>query len=442
MPIFDRNRVGTPRFYVDRGKYLSIKGYSHKDYFDYDINKDAKDLYALNSGHIQKLTDLNPQTPIIIPCVNQNTQIKFMVWFGSMPSHAINLTNINYIGMLGHNLDSAEAVIKFDFVSGGTIINENLNWTDDAVEEDLDSSGNYIQGMSMTANSILQWGSGNLNWHTPKDGTFMVDISDSFSSTNQYQIANPNTGELYNGTFSEGLSVMRHGMMVTIAPLPDGSEEGSSGYDGTTSNTFAKNINLGALTYGTYIDMPHAPDLDMVQTRIFDGVDTQKTLGGSTTTNTLFTGSPNWVIDAENRVTRQQFSASQNYRFETTEGRRKWDVAFSTMFDYEIFSPNEDYSLSGQSNDLYTVFVSKTLGGQLPFIFEYNTSTYTAQEAAAFDVVHNNTLIDYEGFADHITINDHMPHHFAICRLEDSNFEAARIAPNLYDIEMSIIETW
>ena len=437
MPIFDRNRVGTPRFYVDRGKYLSIKGYSHKDYFDYDINKDAKDLYALNSGHIQKLTDLNPQTPIIIPCVNQNTLIKFMVWFGSMPSHSINLTNINYIGILGHNLASADASIKFDFVSSGSIIDENLDWNDNAVEDT-----NYISGMHITAESILQWGSINTSWYQPKDGTFMIDIYHTFANNNQYQITNPNTGELYNGTFSESLSAMKHGMMVTIAPEPDGTEDFEGEWDGVTSNTFSKNINLGALTYGTYIDMPHAPDLDMVQTRVFDGVDTQRTLGGSTTTNTLFTGSPNWVIDAENRVTRQQFSASQNYRFETSEGRRKWDIAFSTIFDYEIFSPNEDYSLSGQSNDLYTVFVSKTLGGQLPFIFEYNTSTYTAQEAVAFDVVYNHTLNDYEGFADHITVNDHMPHHFAICRLEDSNFEAARIAPNLYDIEMSIIETW
>ena len=437
MPIFDRNRVGTPRFYVDRGKYLSIKGYSHKDYFDYDINKDAKDLYALNSGHIQKLTDLNPQTPIIIPCVNQNTQIKFMVWFGHMPQHSINLTNINYIGLLGHNLYSAEASIKFDFVAAGSIIDENLDWNDNAVSE-----VNYQPGMMVTSESILEWGSINASWNRPKDGTFMIDISPTFNDVSQYQIVNPNTGELYSGTFSEGLPSMRHGMMVTIAPLPDGNSNTDGEWDGNTTNTFAKNINLGALTYGTFIDMPHAPDLDMVQTRVFDGVDTQRTLGGATTTNTLFTGSPNWVIDAENRVTRQQFSCSQNYRYETSEGRRKWDIAFSTMFDYEIFSPNEDYSLSGQSNDLYTVFVSKTLGGQLPFIFEYNTSTYTAQEAEAFDVVHNNTLIDYEGFADHIRINDHMPHHFAICRLEDSNFEYARIAPNLYDIEMSIIETW
>ena len=376
-----------------------------------------RDTYGIHEGHINRLLDLNPLTPVIIPCTSQSHTVQFCVWLGQDEDVVANLTNINYVGLLGHNLASAGATIRFSFFSA----------VDNIYPGHLAFNQNYNVGTDfeyqIVCESILQWGQNDTSDYQPKDGTFLIDLTDSFNY-NEDGLINPNTGEDYNGTFSEGLDSCKFGMRVRIQPA---------------STYFTKNITIGALSFGTYYDMPHAPDMDISMRRSFEGVVRQKTLGGSTVTNTLYTGAPKWTIDVENRITRQPFSCSENFRYESSEGRREWDLNWSSLFDHQLFSPNEDLSWSQQSNDLYTILVSKTLGWQLPFIFEYNTSKYTSPDSVEWDTDGGGAG---DGYGDHVEPQDHMPHHFAIARLKEHEVEASRIAPNLFNIDLSIAETW
>ena len=429
-PAMDRGRFGTPRFYVDRGKYLQAKGYSQEAELGgqgFQINASTAEVYGLHKGHIAKLLDLNPLTPCIIPCNGLDTPIIFNIWLGQKDGLPRNLTNINYLGLLGHNLDSAHARIKFSFFSSKDVVDQySLDLLGD---DDIDWVDHFEAG---EANNIIGWqGNSGTGWHTPPDGTFLIDISPSFEE-HLYKINNPNSSAgdgNYGGTFSEGADVARFGMQVTINPY--------------INFTFERNINLGALTFGTFFDMPHAPNLDMVEKRVFDGINRQKTIGGATVTNAVFTGAPNWTIDAANRISKQQFSSSENLKYEASEGRRVWEISWSSLFDYDLFSPNTDLSWSQQSNDLYTILVSKTLGGQLPFIFEYNTSKYSSGDEVQFDQDWDHFDPDgYAGYGDSVGVGNHMPHHFAIARLTDHSFEASKIAPNLWEIDMELEETW
>ena len=102
------------------------------------------------------------------------------------------------------------------------------------------------------------------------------------------------------------------------------------------------------------------------------------------------------------------------------------------MFSYHLQSPNLDLSDSFQSNDLYNQLILKTLNGQLPFILETNTSTYTFADQNNYDNVDNN-VVKYD---------EHMPQHFFVSRLEDKSYSQEKVQGNLYSTSMKIVEAW
>ena len=56
------------------------------------------------------------------------------------------------------------------------------------------------------------------------------------------------------------------------------------------------NFDIGAITFGKYIDMPHSPDLSVKKSVEYDGVKIKRSLGGSDLVQINHQGQPDWLV--------------------------------------------------------------------------------------------------------------------------------------------------
>jgi len=179
--------------------------------------------------------------------------------------------------------------------------------------------------------------------------------------------------------------------------------------------TNAGTIKLGSIFIGTYYDMPHSPDLNLKLSYEYDGVKTIQTKGGATLSNATYAKPADW-----GEYGAWQLGNNKNYR----NGRRKWDLSFSFLSDTDVM-PNlgvQNYEADTEGDivdtediltgtDFFSQVWNRTLGGHLPFIFQPDKD--------------NNS-----------------PDQFAICRFDMNSLVYSQIAPNLYSLQCSIIESW
>ena len=189
------------------------------------------------------------------------------------------------------------------------------------------------------------------------------------------------------------------------------------GWEGTT----------GSLVIGTYYQMPHSPDLNLTMTREYGGVKTMETKGGASLSNSFYTKPPAWgnLGAWELASSAPAGTGSPNTKL-SSSGRRIWDLSFSYLQDSDMFpliSGLNPYWVAGynpaiesgdtllESNNFFSQVIHKTNGGQLPFIFQPDSSN----------------------------IN---PDQWAICKLDMNSFEFEQVAKNIYNIKMKIREVW
>ena len=195
------------------------------------------------------------------------------------------------------------------------------------------------------------------------------------------------------------------------------------------TNQYDDNISFGSVIIGDYYDMPHSPDLQLTMKREYKGIKTIETKGGSTLSNNMWK-TPMWG----DRNAWEVWDATQELQNQTTlgrSGRRIWTLNFSYLDNSDVFGSNQllnkstgnitgldsdDYTNSNHNFNLltddnfYSQVIHKTNGGQLPFIFQPDSSS------ASYD-------------------------NFAICKL-DNNFQFDQVANNVYNINLTIREVW
>ena len=213
---------------------------------------------------------------------------------------------------------------------------------------------------------------------------------------------------------------------VTDIINSDGSEPEYNGFSIMTFNNAEDIISVGqsiiffveseqpygSVIIGSYYDMPHSPDLNLTMTREYGGIKNIETWGGASLSNAFYTSPPDWGTRKAWQLGDTDLSIS---------GRRVWDLSFSYLSDKDVFQDNlKEIATEGESgweldSDLTPDFTSevihKTNGGQLPFIFQPDSS--------------NNS-----------------PDQFAICKLDMNSFSFQQTAPGLYSVKMKIRETW
>ena len=139
-------------------------------------------------------------------------------------------------------------------------------------------------------------------------------------------------------------------------------------FEGSNSNNFSStDLTVGCIMVGEYYDMPHAPDMSVKRSIMFDNVKLQDSVGGQRYSNMTSHG--------------RTGSVTSKSPFSTTTvgqhifgGRLAYDMKFSFLKstdlmpdEYDTYNPTDDSTVE----DIWNI----TNGPHLPFIFSIDNST-------------------------------------------------------------------
>lgn len=240
--------------------------------------------------------------------------------------------------------------------------------------------------------------------HNFKDATakFKIQISDNsnFSSS-----TTPNPTVVVNGSAASGfVTPPNNGWTLITYSGTSANRYLKITFDDTTGAGFGADIKIGAIMVGEYIDLPQSPDLQLTKRFTFDGLKKNISTGGQTYGNATFLTGANWYLAPF------QLGTTSNADPIKKSGRTELDLDFSFLTDTDVF-PEKLYSRSDiiAGNDFTTNIISKTHGGLLPMLLQYDNSVTEGQDS------------------------------FLWCRLNNEpNFQ--QVAPNVYSTTINLIE--
>ena len=201
----------------------------------------------------------------------------------------------------------------------------------------------------------------------------------------------------------------------------------NNGNDPISGFTFSSGAAVaGSVIIGTYYDMPHSPELSLTMSRDMDGVKRVRTRGGTDLIDHKYTKSQNWGATLAPWELSSPDVTPLPQKLSRV-GRRSWDLSFNYLSDSDLFPDSSSLSNFGVSgwggvggtetdntlldeDTFYSQVIHKTNGGQLPFIFQPDSS--------------NNN-----------------PDQFAIAKL-DSDFEVNQVANGVYNMKVVVREIW
>ncbi len=179
----------------------------------------------------------------------------------------------------------------------------------------------------------------------------------------------------------------------------------------------------GSVVIGVHYTLPYSPDLKLTMTREMDGVKKIRTLGGHDLIKRqykapkwgdaapweLYYGSPDPAYQNLYRAGRRVWNLSYNYlqgsnifpKYSSSWTYGMSDFNYTTRFDNTLFT----------DDTFYAQVIHKTNGGQLPFIFQPDSSN-------------NNT------------------DQFAICKLDMKSLKLKQVADGVYNMKLKIREVW
>jgi hypothetical protein len=175
-------------------------------------------------------------------------------------------------------------------------------------------------------------------------------------------------------------------------------------------------LYIGSIVFGTYYDMPVAPDLSLSLEHDYSGIKKTTSMSGASFSNANWIKPPKWV----DKEAWQLGDFPRPY-----SGRRIWDLSFSYISDSDLEPRNytgtlEDTQHQQGDDNWFENVLHYTMGGHLPFIFQPDKdAVYEPQDA-------------YIG---------KIPE-FAICRFDMNSFSREQVAPGVYNIKIKVKESW
>ncbi len=291
------------------------------------------------------------------------------------------------------------------------------------------TDNNYPQGTITVSGDAID-NSNNINFATSADN--YKEIMDGFTLAEITHPATKKSGMAIKMNYQTGHSI---------------------GLTSPTSQIIYPFFHIGSFFCAKRFDFDRSADLEMEIEYIYDGIKKQKSINGSTHLNTYYTGRPNWGVQrpfecqgfVDNADT---FYANQINSKVTNNGRRRFKIKFSYLEDKHAFNTwtsfrsaegwtsstgNPDYALGTIQNanenlnsgdylegledgSLHGDFLSRTLGGSLPFIMCLDPDED-----------------DNRGFN---------PDNWAMCMLDGDSIRFSKVADDFYDVELTIDEVF
>ena len=376
--------VATPRFYLDFTQLAKAKGYVEDDtdqaynvldengnldqnneknnnVWDYDYTKTTN--FTVQTSAIQHFTFLMPAFWRRNENVVSNNVV--LEW-------AKLISTSNYAGVINHNLytavDGQSPLSLVPYFSSGL----DHTWI------------SPITDIANTDNGVLN------------DGYSFVEFPQQTARINAEESEDIDI-DLQNHRFSQfRLKIQTNNNQVHSSNI---------------------NFDIGAITFGKYIDMPHSPDLSVKKSVEYDGVNVKRSLGGADYVQVNHQGQPDWLV-GEPWTLKNYPSNGRVGR----NGRRSWDLDFSYISNDDLF-----YDLSER-----VVGGSATMDGDTEQFFD---STSEIQQI--WDLTLGGAL-SFVFCPDKDATNLE----FAVCRLDKDSLVATQVAYQTWNISMSVVEVW
>ena len=361
--------VGTPVFYIDYTQLAKAKGF-FRNLTDFGVNN-ANGIYELDSQGNRVYGEKN-----------------------------MNVWNFDYTNATKYqNQNNNKFNFRLAFWNPGDSSEYSLEWgklLQTANWAGLINHNIYTQAKNIGAGSIDI----NLMYWSPNG-----DIYNYWTEDVDQKIIDRDGFAIIESTVSNDLVFSNLNNYSTIVATVNFGQDGSL-------QPFE--FDLGAIAFGRKIEMPNAPDLDVTKSVEYDGIKTQRSLGGSDYVQINNLGCPDWVNGQPWSLT-QSVSKGRIGK----NGRRAWSMSFSYLSaDDLFFDPTKQSSFGEQNNaenptefyatnEVQQIF-DLTLGGALSFIFQPDKNT----------------------------------EEYAICRLDQNSFSTTQVAHNVYNVSMNIVETW
>ena len=176
-------------------------------------------------------------------------------------------------------------------------------------------------------------------------------------------------------------------------------------FEGNSSNTFSStDLFVGCIMIGEYYEMPHAPDLAVTRMISYNRMnDLQESFGGQRFSNLKSYGR------TAGSTSKSPFTTASNGH-DSQGGRLIYDMSFS-FIDSTDLMPNE-YDIIADDDNFVDDVWNRTNGNHIPFIFS----------------------IDKDSEGD----NAESEHIFG--RFANNSLDMAQVAPNVYNIKLTVEE--
>ncbi len=390
------NSTGTPRFIIDYLSWWKSKGLIGGGYIWNGVPSSPTDT----SEAVNNVIGLNPSNQTIVSNIDVSVSEQFN--YNTETNFNLDLTNINVVGILGHNFstvsekDSASFAWDFQTPSGEY---KHLPLTDD-----------FIINASIYINRA-KFGF---------DGFSFVSTTGSTDGT-----------------------IVGHGLQPNFGLFaPD---------------DYNKEFKLGSIIYGRQYVMPHSANLDISMSFEMDGIKTSETLGGSTLVNRRYTQAPMWGDLGAWELGSSDLFKDRDLGLQglRRSGRRVWNLSFSYLQDSDVFPEissltnfehyqptsgesdggvgyDGDYYWDGQQEDEGDGFSTNSARG-------YTLNTQYANVNFISEVL-NKTNGGVLPFVFQPDSNDNT--NFAIASIDQESISFKQVANGVYDIKLKIREVW
>ena len=425
------NRVATPRMYMDRLSFDLVNGY--RTISNYTITDDAGTPATVtpSSGVLEDLFDLRPSNFITVAADTQAFRINI-----DTGASADTVAETNYLAILGHNLEYANAVFKFEYCDNAdfaTYTGTNVSFVGGGTKSVAVPSGNSFADF-VVGNIITMSGSTSNNGtftiaSTPDDNTITVSESITTEGSGDTVTVTSVTSVTTTSSHTKLINAAADAAAGWIDPVNNGwtlitwTDAGTTGTNqykrltieddaGGAGSDFDQPVQLGAIMLGEYIDFPNSPDLDVGFSIDYDGTKLINSVGGNTYAQASHLGSAGWA-KTNPWVLAPASAENQTTYFSRHYGRRKYDMSFSYIADTDLFLSNmhAGHGNMTDGSDLYSQFYHKALGQHQPFLFSIDGASTDNGD-------------------------------YGLYRLDDSKVKTKQVAHQAWNTSLSLVESW
>lgn len=429
-----RNKIAIPRIYTNSTLWLMASGALSFEYMarkTYKLNQDFGNVALIDYFYKNKMFNTTPTDISFVDgqdmsFVNTNNDNGLFFLYAQGIPQGLESSILDGSTLLGNRFFDHFIVLNHNFsrfVSSHP--SSSIAYTR-VVEDEEGNVESFLSAQTGDSSSIN---------YKPNESFNSTEVQDGFTLGNNIQVD--------NAAQTSGLAIKINFGDNNIS-LP--------GSEFSTTQTYPF-FHIGSAFCAKMYDFKRSANLEMEIEYVYDGIKKQKSINGSTYLNSYYNGRSNWGIqrpfENQNYVSPEDLYRNYMNTKVTNNGRRRFKIRFSYLEDKETFNTwtsfrnprgfssigQTDYNSGGDlpnnngfaltngltfggigDGSLYGDFISRTLGGSLPFIM----------------------CLD----RDEATNKGHNPDNWALCMLDGDSIRFTKVADDFYDVELTIDEVF